>query len=83
VTGGLICVTVLIARVVMTGRADVTSTVDVVVTTIVEGGGCMVDLIVDVVRLVAVSVVPATVVDDVFIGDAVTIRVDCSEVASL
>jgi hypothetical protein len=67
----------------MTGRADVTSTVDVVVTTIVEGGGCMVDLIVDVVRLVAVSVVPATVVDDVFIGDAVTIRVDCSEVASL
>jgi hypothetical protein len=42
VTGGLICVTVLIARVVMIGRADVTSTVDVVVTTIVEGGGCMV-----------------------------------------
>lgn len=63
----------------MTGRADVTSTVDVVVTTIVERGGCMVDLIVD----VEVSVAPSTVVGDVFIGNTVTIWVDCSGVASL
>lgn len=67
----------------MTGRADDTSTVDVVVSTIVERGGCMVDLIVDVVRLVEVSVAPATVVDDVFIGNTVTIWMDCSGVASL
>ena len=73
VTAGFVWVTVLIAREVMSGRADVTSTVYVVVITIVDGTGCTVNLIVDVVRLVEVTVVPATVVVDVFVGKTVTV----------